>query len=32
MQHKHILHEQIDLLIKERRKYKKYSRAFVGYY
>ena len=29
MQHKHILHEQIDLLIKERRKYKKYSRMLV---
>jgi len=32
MQHKHILHEQIDLLIKERRKYKKYSRILAGYY
>ena len=32
MQHKHILHEQIDLLIKERRKYKKYSRMLAGYY
>jgi ParB family chromosome partitioning protein len=29
MQHKHILHDQIDLLIKERRKYKKYSRMLV---
>jgi len=26
MQHKHMLHQQIDLLIKEKRKYKKYSR------
>jgi hypothetical protein len=25
MQHKHMLHHQIDLLIKEKRKYKKYS-------
>jgi ParB family chromosome partitioning protein len=25
MQHKHILHQQVDLLIKEKRKYKKYS-------
>jgi len=32
MQHKHILHEQIDLLIKERRKYKKYSHILIGYY
>jgi len=31
MQHKHRLHEQIDLLIKERRKYKKYSRILVKY-
>ena len=31
MQHKHRLHEQIDLLIKERRKYKKYSRILVRY-
>jgi ParB family chromosome partitioning protein len=32
MQHKHILHEQIDLLIKEKRKYKKYYRILVGYH
>ena len=32
MQHKHRLHEQIDLLIKERRKYKKYSRILARYY
>jgi len=32
MQHKHILHEQIDILIKERRKYKKYSHILGGYY
>lgn len=32
MQHKHILHEQIDLLIKEKRKYKKYSHTLTGYY
>ncbi|MFZ0358010.1 MAG: hypothetical protein WAL53_07740, partial [Nitrososphaeraceae archaeon] len=25
MQHKHMLHQQIDLLIRERRKYKKHS-------
>lgn len=31
MQHKHILHEQIDLLIKERRKYKRYHRILAGY-
>ena len=31
MQHKHRLHEQIDLLIKERRKYKKYTRTLVRY-
>lgn len=31
MQHKHILHQQIDVLIKEKRKYKKYSRILVGY-
>ena len=30
MQHKHVLHEQIDLLLKERKKYKKYSRILVG--
>lgn len=30
MQHKHMLHHQIDLLIKEKRKYKKYSRTLVG--
>ena len=30
MQHKHMLHQQIDLLIKEKRKYKKYSRILVG--
>lgn len=27
MRHKHMLHEQIDILIKEKRKYKKYCRA-----
>ena len=32
MQHKHMLHQQIDLLIKERRKYRKYSRIMVRYY
>jgi len=32
MQHKHVLHEQIDLLIKERRKYKKYNRVLARYY
>lgn len=31
MQHKHILHEQIDLLIRERRKYKNYSRMLLKY-
>lgn len=31
MQHKHRLHEQIDLLIKERRKYKKFSRTLSRY-
>ena len=29
MQHKHMLHQQIDLLIKEKRKYKKYARTLV---
>lgn len=29
MQHKHILHDQIDLLIREKRKYKKNSRRLV---
>jgi len=32
MQHKHMLHKQIDLLINERKKYKKYSRILDGYY
>jgi ParB family chromosome partitioning protein len=32
MQHKHILHEQIDLLLKERRKYKKYLHILNGYH
>ena len=31
MQHKHRLHEQIDLLLKERRKYKKFSRTLSRY-
>jgi len=31
MQHKIILHQQIDLLIKQKRKYKKYSRILIGY-
>lgn len=31
MQHKHRLHEQIDLLIKEKRKFKKYSHMLVRY-
>src|SRR5580765_4559328 len=30
MQHKIILHQQIDLLIKQKRKYKKYSRILIG--
>ena len=29
MQHKHMLHQQIDLLIKEKRKYKRYSRPLA---
>jgi ParB family transcriptional regulator, chromosome partitioning protein len=32
MQHKHMLHQQIDLLIREKRKYKKYSRTLVRYH
>jgi len=32
MQHKHRLHEQIDLLLKEKRKYKKYSRILLRHY
>jgi ParB family transcriptional regulator, chromosome partitioning protein len=32
MQHKHTLHQQIDLLMKEKRKYKKYSYLLVGCY
>jgi ParB family transcriptional regulator, chromosome partitioning protein len=32
MQHKHMLHEQIDLLIKEKRKYKKHSLFMVGFH
>ncbi len=31
MQHKILLHQQIDLLIKQKRKYKKYSRTLIGY-
>lgn len=29
MQHKHMLHQQIDLLVKEKRKYKKHSRSLA---
>jgi ParB family transcriptional regulator, chromosome partitioning protein len=32
MQHKHMLDQQIDLLIKEKRKYKKHSNILVRYY
>lgn len=32
MQHKHMLHEQIDLLIKEKRKYKKHSLFMLGFH
>jgi ParB family chromosome partitioning protein len=32
MQHKLILHHQIDLLIKQKRKYKKYSRILIGHH
>jgi ParB family transcriptional regulator, chromosome partitioning protein len=32
MQHKHILHQQIDLLIKEKRKYKKHSFFLLAYH
>jgi ParB family transcriptional regulator, chromosome partitioning protein len=32
MQHKYMLHEQIDLLIKEKRKYKKHSLFMLGFH
>ena len=32
MQHKHMLHQQIDLLIKEKRKYKKHSLSLLGFH
>jgi hypothetical protein len=31
MQHKHVLHQQIDLLIREKRKYKKHSLLLLSF-